>query len=88
MGQGSTVNQLGESSVELLTTGVGTPFQVAFRCVRNLIRTGQAFERTEAFIDSQPGLDTEERALLWLLAWAGGEPSEIASQLGCAVRGV
>lgn len=65
-----------------MTTESCTPFRTAFRCVQGMMRSGTPFERVEQFIESQPGLDGEERAVLWLLGWAGGEPSELAALLG------
>lgn len=63
-----------------------TAFRTTFRLVRNMTRAGQPFERIESFIERQPGLDIEEKAVLWLCAWAGGEPSEVVRLLDADVE--
>lgn len=63
-------------------------FRTTFRLVRNMTQAGQPFERIENFIERQPGLDIEEKAVLWLCAWAGGEPSEVARLLGADVTAI
>lgn len=59
-----------------------TVFRRAFGCVRGMTVSDTPFERIEAFIETCEGLDQEERAVLWLLAWMGGKPSEVAGYLG------
>ena len=50
--------------------------------VRRMMAIGRSFEHIEAFIESRVYLDDEERAVLWLIAWSGGQPSVVARELG------
>lgn len=50
--------------------------------ITTLISAGVPFERIEAWVEAQQRLDDEQRAVLWLFAWAGAAPSVVASELG------
>lgn len=45
--------------------------------VRNRVARGVPLERIEAYIDNLPGLDENERAVLWLYAWVECEPGQV-----------
>lgn len=49
--------------------------------VARKIGNQEPFERIEAWIEALP-LTEDERAVLWLCAWAGAEPAEVAAGLG------
>lgn len=66
----------------ITTAERGTPLHMTVQCVTNMVLSGVPFERVEAFIEGQSGLDTEVKAVLWLVAWSGGAPSAVAAELG------
>lgn len=56
-------------------------FASARRTVAAMIAEDVPFERIEAYIEDRP-LEGEDRALLWLYAFLGGEVDFIAEELG------
>lgn len=50
----------------------------AFKVVRGQLRKQVPFEHIEADIE-RCDLDEEEKAVLWLYAWCGGQASELRS---------
>lgn len=50
--------------------------------VRRQLAREVPFERIEAFIEEQRQLDEEERAVAWLYAWVGADPTQVAQHLG------
>jgi hypothetical protein len=52
----------------------------ALKMVRDMTGVDDALEPVEHFIESLP-LDEEERSVLWLYAWVGGQASEVRSIL-------
>lgn len=54
----------------------------AMQQVRGLVRTGVPFERLEAYVEDLGDLEDDERALLWMFAWAEAQPVELTILLG------
>lgn len=49
----------------------------ALEAVREMLRRNVPFEHIEAYIENHVALDREQRSVLWLYAWCGGEASEL-----------
>lgn len=50
--------------------------------VREMTELDVPFELVEMYVESCGELDEEERALLWLYGWCGGEAAFLTEQLG------
>jgi len=51
----------------------------ALETVREMLAREAPFEHVEAYIENNASLDAEQRAVLWLYAWCGGQASELRS---------
>lgn len=57
------------------------PLLEAMRRVREYYAREVPWERIEALVEDDTALDEEERAVVWLFAWMGGDPVTVAEEL-------
>lgn len=57
------------------------PLLEAMNRVRECYAREMEWERVEALVEDDTTLDEEERAVVWLFAWMGGDPITVADEL-------